>query len=333
MTDMSSSLCSTEGPAALPDDARAVYQRIVRGEPVTAGTPGLDYLTHFGLVTPDPAEPTTYVPVDLHDAEMQLRARTEGRLGEIVDYMSGIPRLFEELAAEFRSIGQTPAGCMSRASSEFLEGVDLVNAHLARAIIRAREELLTSQPGPRNRKLLSKSVERDTAAIDRGVSMRTLYHASARTNPATRQWVQMMTDKGAQVRTLAAPFMRFVLVDRQSAVIQDYSDGRDALQGAWLIRDHAMCGFIAETFEQYWTRAADWQGAEPSSSATVTTALQRTILRELCNGRDQQQIATRLGYSQRTITAHLAELRNTLGLYTVHQLVYWWATSDERKLD
>ncbi|MFD7236434.1 LuxR C-terminal-related transcriptional regulator [Streptomyces syringium] len=326
---MSRPLC-TQGPANLPDDARSVYQRIVRGEPVSAGTAGLDYLTALGIVTPDPAEPTTYVAADLQQAEAQLRTRAEGRLGEIVSYMSGIPSLFEELAAEARSMGRSPAGCPS---SEFLEGVDRVNAHLARAIIRAREELLTSQPGPRNRKLLSKSVERDTAAIDRGVSMRTLYHASARANPPTREWVQMMTDKGARVRTLNSPFMRFVLVDRKSAVIQDYSDGRDALQGAWLIRDHAMCGFIAEVFEQYWTRADDWQGAEPSTSATVSTALQRTILRELCEGRDQQQIAHRLGYSQRTITAHLAELRNTLGLHTVHQLVYWWATSDERTLD
>ncbi|MEU5424006.1 LuxR C-terminal-related transcriptional regulator [Streptomyces olivoreticuli] len=318
----------SDDPLTLPDGSRAVYQRIAKGESIPPDADGLGFLLDLGLVTPDPAEPDTYVVVDLRQAEARLRSRTETQLGQVVDFMAGIPSLFEELMAEVRRHGQS-AAC---ASSEFLEGVDLVNAHLTQAIIRARDELLTSQPGPRDRELLSKSVDRDTAAVERGVSMRTLYHASARTNAATREWVQRMSTLGAQVRTLAAPFMRFVLVDRRSAVIQDYSDGIDAQQGAWLIRDHALCGFIGEVFEQYWTRGDDWQGSEATSGEAVTTELQRTILRELCAGRDQQQIAHRIGYSQRTVTAHLAELRCTLNFQTVHQLVYWWATSEERKL-
>lgn len=316
-------------PPALPDEARDVYQLIIKGEQVTPDTTGLGFLLNLGLVTADPADSAAYVVTDLRQAETQLRAQTEAKIESAVTALAGMPALFDELALELLRHGRTGS---SSTASEFLDGVDLVNQRIGEAIIQAREELLTSQPGPRSRRLLSKSVERDMAAVERGVAMRTLYHASARTNPATRTWAQMMTERGARVRTLAAPFMRFVLVDRASAVIQDYADGRDSRTGAWLIRDHALCGFIGEVFDQYWARADCWEGAEASAGGAITTQLQRMILRELCEGRDQSQVAKRLGYSQRTITTHLTELRKKLGLRTLHQLVYWWATSDERTL-
>ncbi|WP_370420379.1 LuxR C-terminal-related transcriptional regulator [Streptomyces sp. QH1-20] len=317
---------SSEPAPVLPVEAREVYQRIIKCERVPEGTAGLGLLLDLGLITPDPGEPGAYVITDLRRAETLLRSRAEGQIEQALAHMSGIPALFDELSAELRRHGKARGG----AASEFLDHVDLVNERIAQAIVRAESELLTSQPGPRSRTLLSKSVDRDMAALERGVAMRTLYHASARANPATREWAQMMTARGARVRTLASPFLRFVLVDRSSAVIQDYADGRDAQQGAWLVRDHALCGFIGEVFDQYWTRADEWLDAPTGD--TVTTEVQRTILRDLCAGRDQAQIATRLGVSVRTITAHLADLRNRLELRTLHQVIYWWATSEERKL-
>jgi DNA-binding NarL/FixJ family response regulator len=59
----------------------------------------------------------------------------------------------------------------------------------------------------------------------------------------------------------------------------------------------------------------------PSSSLRPTEARRREVLRLLAQGADTQTIATRLGYSQRTIKTYIQEIEQQLGVRTRAQAV------------
>ncbi|MFM9368096.1 LuxR C-terminal-related transcriptional regulator [Streptomyces sp. Da 82-17] len=312
--------------SVLPAELRALYERIAHGQHVPAESEDLARLVELGLVIENPYS-REYLAVDAEQVERRLRAHAESDLARAVTRLGEVPSVVEDLRSRRpQEVAQVSA------SAVFLTPAE-INAALSQAIDGAREELLTAQPGPRPKKLLRQSIGRDAAAVERGISMRTLYPASARTHSVTGEWAAAMTERGAQVRTLASSFMRCVVIDRETAVIQDHADNRPTSEGGYLIRDRAVASFIADAFETYWVRGEDWAGAATSEHASVTTPLQRAILRELCGGRTQQQIATSLGYTSRTVGQHLTELRTRLGFETLHQLVHWWSTSDERHSD
>ncbi|MEV8413122.1 LuxR C-terminal-related transcriptional regulator [Streptomyces niveus] len=218
----------------------------------------------------------------------------------------------------------------------YIAGLDAANRQIGEAAEGARE-LLAAQPGLRTRRHLADAVNRDLNALARGVSIRTLYHVSARTNPDVRERVAIMGPKGALFRTLARPFLRALVFDRKIAFFSDHLEGRPDSAGVWMVRDSAVCAYLAESFEQEWILGQEWHAPERPGGVTagsaVSTQLQRSILRALVSGQDQQQIATALGYSSRTINVHLTNLRTELGYETVYQLIHWWATSPERDLD
>lgn len=313
----------------LPPEARALYARLIAGEIVSGDVPGVESLLALGAVMEEPLG--GYVPVSLDRLERRLRASVQDELARTARRLEEIPALLHELRAYQPSVAEA-----LRAGSRYLTGVEAANRQIGEAAEEARE-LLAAQPGVRTRRVLTQAFNRDLAALSRGVALRTLYHVSARTNPDVRERVAVMAPKGALFRTLARPFLRVLVFDRKVAFFSDHLEGRPDSAGAWMVRDPAVCAYLAESFEQEWTLAQEWRAQERSGEGTtgrtVSTQLQRTILRALVAGQDQQQIATALGYSSRTINVHLTNLRAELGYETVYQLVHWWATSPERDLD
>ncbi|MFI6085377.1 LuxR C-terminal-related transcriptional regulator [Streptomyces sp. NPDC051217] len=318
-----------EVDSILPPDARALYARLIAGETVSEDVPGVESLLALGAVMAEPIG--GYVPVSLDRLERRLRASVRDELERTARRLDEIPALLDELRSHQPSVAEE-----LRAGSRYIAGVEAANRHIGEAADEAHE-LLAAQPGLRTRRILTQAFNRDLAALTRGVSLRTLYHVSARTNPNVRERVAVMAPKGALFRTLARPFLRVLVFDRKVAFFSDHLEGRPDSAGAWTVRDPAVCAYLAESFEQEWTLAQEWRAPERSregtAGRTVSTQLQRTILRALVSGQDQQQIATALGYSSRTINVHLTNLRTELGYETVYQLVHWWATSPERDLD
>ncbi|MFI9063081.1 LuxR C-terminal-related transcriptional regulator [Streptomyces sp. NPDC053429] len=304
----------------MSDEELHVYGLIANGKPLEAANGATaERMVGAGLLLRDAFQPSGYAVVELDEVEGRLWASVQQQLGDTARQLAEIPQLIEQLrscrVSQRRGTGIT---------SQWLEGVDAVNAAISGAVDGARHELLAAQPGPRPRKVIRLSTDRDRAAIERGLAMRTIYSASTRSNPAAIDRVNSLTALGAEFRTLARPFMRLVLVDRQFAIIEDHADGRPSFEGAYLVRDRAVCGYLAAAFDTEWQQGLDWRSSEPTERSTVTTALQRTILRGLCAGKDQQQIAKSLGYSSKTINLALGDLRSKLDCATVYQLVAWW---------
>lgn len=316
----------------LSDAAHDLYERLSRGErPRDGDGPALQELFSRQLVSTDPEEPDEIVVLNPRLAGWRYLQAGLYDLMQRADRMVSIPDAADRMLVHYeRARSRSGRGC------EFLPDGPLVNARIQSAISLAECELLTAQPGgPRTQELLDIALERDTKALERGVSVRTLYRDSVRDDRVTRVWATLMSQKGAQFRTLISPFQRVIIVDRRQAFISDYAADGPA-HSAWHVQDRAMVGYIAATFEDSWHRADAW-GGDPRTADTdtgaQTTKLQREILRDTAAGIDQRVTAKRLGIGVRTLTKEVGKLREVFGAANLAQLAFQWASHPDRLID
>ncbi|MEU0661506.1 helix-turn-helix transcriptional regulator [Streptomyces lavendulocolor] len=321
----------TADRAGLSPAARALYAAITRGEPLAPGDgAALRELLAWRLVAVDPDRPEA--PIALDPQEAGRRRLDEGlrELAARAAGMAAVPGVADELALHFER-----AKWRSGSGSEFLAEPEQVGARIDEAVGRAESELLTAQPlGPAGADALEAADARDTRALARGVSVRTLYRDGERDDPAIRDRVTRLTARGARFRTLAAAFQSCVVVDRRQAFIPDHVVNSSPTHAAWHVMDRALVAFIAEGFEDAWRRADIWQGdarrTTPDGVAGLTHR-QREILVDTAAGIDQRITARRLNIGLRTLTKELGVLRARWGAPTLAALSYQWALSAERR--
>ncbi|WP_443296220.1 hypothetical protein [Streptomyces sp. GDS52] len=319
-----------------------VYGLIAGGEPVPAeDAPVVDELVVLGFVVRDEVHDR---PVALDPGEV-ARRRMDAMLQEAAErvaVLSALPRMTEQLAGPYAR-AQWRAGD----GSEYLDDPAVVNARLDDVIGSAECEILAAQPGgPRTEAQLARSLARDTAALDRGVTKRTLYRATVRDTPVTAQYARAMATRAgrrAEFRTLEGPFERAIIVDRRVAFVENYLVEGAPEHAAWLITDRAMVAYAAAEFDAKWRLADPWHGelrgrtpavdAIPAPGAVRTTRRQREILRDVVAGRAQQATAQRLGISLRTLTGEIAELKSLFDAESLPQLTFKWGRSPDFRVD
>ncbi|MFF3514672.1 hypothetical protein [Streptomyces sp. NPDC002573] len=234
------------------------------------------------------------------------------------------------------SLLETPVARRTANSSiQLLLGRDLINEHIAREHAAVRKEVISAQPGHRTREDLAYSYDRDHGALKRGLPMRTLYHSSVRRVPTVGAWARNMSDAGAEIRTLNGRFPRSIVFDRRVAFVPAHrSDGDPSPDEAVMITDPYGVGRIVDVFDMFWERARPWYGGNGRDDKGLsTTGTQRAILRELCQGRTQAQAAKNLGIGSAWINEQLGQLRKKLGVQTLNEVIYWWATSPDQEED
>lgn len=325
------------GPRDLSCEARELYGRITRGEPTgPSDKAALAELVDWRLVTEDPDHPGVPVALDPRDVSQRQLMAEARYLALRAARMAGIPDMADELAMHYeRAKGSAGAAC------EFLADPATVNARIQVAVARAECEILAAQPGgPRTRELLDIAVERDAKALERGVTMKTLYLDTVRDDTVTREWATLMTGRGTQFRTLGSPFQRCIIVDRREAFIEDHTDPDAPPHAAWHVRDRALVAFIAVVFDETWRRALPWTGQARTVGLGVgmgvgarTTRRQREMLRDLCDGISQAATAKRLGWSSRAVAREFEKLRTMFGAKSQGQLAFEWALCPERLID
>lgn len=289
-------------------------------------------------------------PVAL-DPGVVAQRRLDKELAEAaarIEFLSSLHGVSDRLSVQYEQ-----AKWRAGNGSEYFDDPAVVNARLDHVVAAAETEILAAQPGgPRDEAQLNRSLERDTAALDRGVVKRTLYRATVRDNAVTGEYVRAMSARGtaprAQYRTLVAPFERAIVVDRKTAFVSNHLVAGAPEHAAWVITDRAMVAYIVAEFEAKWDRADVWHGdlrargraagvgqveGLRGPEAVRTTLRQREILRDIVAGRAQQVTAKRLGIGLRTLGNEIQELKDLFEASSLPELTFKWALSPDRTVD
>ncbi|MFJ5923832.1 LuxR C-terminal-related transcriptional regulator [Kitasatospora sp. NPDC092948] len=299
-------------------EARALYTRVAAGEPISDEDQGAAWqLLNRGLLREDPGRGLALVDPGYVGARWE--AEYHGQAAALLAQAATVSDLLADLRQAYDGRSVDPrAGLV-----DLVRGSTAINARIGQLLDGCTTELLVCQPGgARSRETLEETKGRDIETIQRGVAVRTLYHADARTGEATELWVAEMTKAGAEIRTLAEPFQRMILIDRSMAVIPGNSiltTSREAV--AYVVNDPGVTGFLAANFERDWSRAAPWTGLEEQS---MLTPRHEQILRALEQEQSYEAIGKQMKVSSRTVAMQVAEMKEILGVDTLFGLACKW---------
>jgi hypothetical protein len=196
---------------------------------------------------------------------------------------------------------------------------DAIEPFLAGLVAECEEEMLTAQPQAlRDMRLMPTGVLRDTALLERGAKIKTLYQHSARRNSVTRQYVAAVTELGGEVRTLDEFFNRMIVIDRRVAVIPS----RDTHRVALAVREPGVVAYLVDIFERSWERARPFTSRETSLMKDIAAEQRSMTMRMLIEGHSDPVSAKRLGVSPRTYAGYVADLKDEFEAETRFQLGY-----------
>jgi hypothetical protein len=194
-----------------------------------------------------------------------------------------------------------------------------IDPFIAALVSECEEEMLTAQPqAGRDSGKLALAVLRDTALLERGAKIRTLYQHSARRSTVTREYVAAVTERGAEVRTLDEFFNRMIVIDRRVAVIPSPND----LKVAIAVREPSVVAYLVDVFERSWERARPFTSREASVMKDIAAEQRAMTLRMLIEGHSDPVSAKRLGVSPRTYAGYVADLKEEFEAETRFQLGY-----------
>jgi DNA-binding CsgD family transcriptional regulator len=254
---------------------------------------------------------------------LQMFALMAPHLQAVNAYAAALPGFLANLRERFYQARPASDGI------EHLVGREVVNKRIAEEQRGAREEITAAQPGARTAEDLAYSFDRDRAALERGLTMRTLYHSGVRRVARVGAWAHDMAAAGGEVRTVNGRFPRTIIFDRRVAFVPVHTrQGEPPADEAVLITDPLVAARLAADFDLYWDRADPWYGGTSRRDEGLTTSrTQRAILRELCLGRNQKQAAKNLGISSAWVNDQMRDLRVKLGVETLNEVIYWWRGS------
>ncbi len=208
-----------------------------------------------------------------------------------------------------------------------IHSLDAINEFISAQVMRCTDEILTAQPSGRRKATTLAAVEdRDRAALERGVAMRTLYQHSARQSPATREYVFEMAGFGAETRTLDEFFKRLLVFDGQVALIPGSANNAVAV----VVTDRSIVGYLVDIFERAWERALPFT-VDDQINRTVADDVRAMALRMLVEGHSDAASAKRMGVSPRTYATYISSLKQEYGVQTRFQLA--WAISRAERRD
>jgi hypothetical protein len=297
--------------AAVGGGLSASDPRIARGGELRDA---LDLLVSLNLLVHDESN-GSYVPVDPSTVQSHVVGPMSQQGSELLQESSEWARAFGQLSQAWRRSPPATRGPISEfhgpAIQTFING----------AVAEAEVELLTAQPQT-GRELpsagLKAAADRDKAAIERGVRMRTLYQHSARRHSQTRDYVAKVSAAGAEVRTLDEFFNRMIVIDRRLAIIP----GDAEMNVAMAIQEPGLVAYLVDVFERAWERARPFTNTERSMMNDIAREQRAMTIRMLIEGHSDPVSAKRLGVSARTFAGYVADLKSEYEAETRFQLGY-----------
>ncbi|WP_104108244.1 LuxR family transcriptional regulator [Nocardioides sp. 616] len=271
---------------------------------------GFDLLLRVGLLVRDGPR---FVAVDPSTVSSLVVSPMGQRGAELISESASWAQAFNGLAHTWRKSPGVASGAFTEVRSE------AINPFIASMVADAEYELLTAQPQTgRSSPSLEAATQRDLAALDRGVRMRTLYQHSARRSSHTHKYVAQVVARGAEVRTLDEFFNRIIVVDRRVALIP----GHEGLAVALAIREPSLVAYLVDMFERVWERGRPYSNRETSMTRYVAAEQRAMTIRMLIEGYADPASAKRLGVSPRTYAAYVSDLKEEFEAQTRFQLGY-----------
>lgn len=272
-----------------------------------------------------PGDGPTLAPSVPEDLRHAIEPVVRGHLSRLI---YDIVRITQHSVGD--SSSATPAARPPPVGIEYIHGLEPINAQIAAAVDSARYEILTAQPGgPRPQAVLAAALNAVRDRIAAGVGMRTLYQHSTRFDEATKDYARAVIKLGAELRTLDEFFERLVIIDRATAFLPATPDRTTALK----ITEPALARFLGDFFDRTWERAAAFPfrpNRARDAASEIMPEIRQAIRRLLIEGHADKTIGRRLGISERTISAHVAWLRDSVGAANRLQLGYRLAEEDLR---
>lgn len=312
-----------EDRALFESDATELYEEIVAAgrfhvdsEHFTEGSrlrPAFDLLVELGLLQFD-KESGTWVPEDPSSVQSRVVSPISQEGGKLLEESSHWAKAFGSLNQTWRRSPQASTrGPFTQVHDE------AIGPFLAALVSECEEELLTAQPQTgRDAHSLASAALRDTAALERGVKMRTLYQHAARRSSITHKYVAAVTSRGAEVRTLDEFFNRMIIVDRRIVVIP----GQEDLRVAIAIREPSLVAYLVDIFDRTWERARPFTDRDSTMLKSIATEQRAMTIRMLIEGHADPVSAKRLGVSPRTYAGYVADLKAEYQAETRFQLGY-----------
>ena len=305
--------------------ATELYDEIVAAEGLKADDPRIvedgplrapfDLLKGLGLLHLDSSS-GTWLPEDPARVQSRVVSPLSQQATTLLEESSQWAQAFGTLSQSWRrsplsqGAGQGPFTYLRD---------EAIGPHLATLISEAETELITAQPqSGRDAQSVAAAVLRDTAAIDRGIRMRTLYQHSARRSTFTHKYVAEVTARGAEVRTLDEFFKRMIMIDRRVAVIPASEDNRSAVA----VSEPSVVAFLLDVFERAWERARPFTNRDTSMLKSIAVEQRAMTIRMLIEGHSDPVSAKRLGVSPRTYAGYIADLKAEYEAETRFQLGY-----------
>ena len=244
---------------------------------------------------------------------------TDGTQWEAQDPSVVQSRVVSPLGQEgARLLNESSQWASAFGSFTYLE-TEQIDPFIASLVAECEEVVLTAQPQAiRDTKALPHVVLRDTALLERGAKIRTLYQHSARRNNVTRKYVAAVTERGGEVRTVDEFFNRMIIVDRQVAIIPS----KETLRVVVAVREPSVVAYLVDVFERSWERGRPFSSREASVMRDIAAEQRSMTLRMLIEGHSDPVSAKRLGVSPRTYAGYISDLKDEFEAETRFQLGY-----------
>ncbi|MER6420607.1 helix-turn-helix transcriptional regulator [Streptomyces sp. NPDC001137] len=302
----------------LSEDAEVIYQRLLEdpllgvadlqsrlGMSENRVRAGLDELVQVTLVRESREIPGRLRAVSPEVGLTSLLLQQERELARRQQELAVQRAAVTDAVAEYASLRRDADDGVSQR----LLSMDAIQARLEELAHELTQECLSVMPGgAQSQESLENSRPLDQGALDRGVSILTLYQDSVRNDPATYAYARWMTEQGGQVRTAPVLPPRMLIFDRRVAVIP--LDPNNTRAGALCTTEPATVASLVAVYEHAWNMAIPLGASQ--NDETGLTALDRELLRLLGSGLTDEAAGHRLGVSARTVRRQMASLMERL---------------------
>ncbi|MET7640374.1 LuxR C-terminal-related transcriptional regulator [Streptomyces sp. NPDC005438] len=268
----------------------------------------LDELARLSLVRTSGQYPGELLLVNPEVSLVSLLAHQEDELARRQQQINHGRLAISELVAEYADTVQN----RRRVEIEELRGVEMVRAVLQDLTHGCVSEVMElSTGGGQSRATIEASRPLDQSAVDRGVTLRSVYQSSAGNHPDTVEYLNWLTRLGASVRLAPSLPLRMVIFDREAAVVPSNPD--DTAAGALVLHGAGLVSALCALFEHVWEGASLFGEAPAPDRETGLTSQARAVIGLLAQGYTDEVVARKLGISVRTSRRITAELMTQLG--------------------